>query len=175
MNFYPHHRLPGVTALIFLLVGCSSQKKNPDSIDDAGKGTTTAPASATKIFETGPVSGRDTKETILEVSPADLEYPGTGEIALYEGKPFSGQATTFYSNGQQATQIDFVNGKRHGIESRWFEDGTKKFEGRFQENTLVGVFEEWHQNGQRKSQAVWQGGKRESITEWDENGNLIRQ
>jgi antitoxin component YwqK of YwqJK toxin-antitoxin module len=175
MNFHPHYRLPGFTFLIFLLAGCSGQKKNPNPVDDARKGSTTAPVSVPKIFETGPVSSGDVKETILEVSPADLEYPGTGEIALYEGKPFTGQAATFYSNGQQATQIDFVNGKRHGIESRWFEDGAKKFEGRFQENTLVGVFEEWHQNGQRKSQAVWQGGKRESVTEWDENGNLLRQ
>jgi hypothetical protein len=175
MNFHSHHRLSVVTCLIFLLVGCSGQKKNIDSVDDAGKGSTTAPVSVPQIFETGPVADEGETETILEVSPADLEYPGTGEIALYEGKPFTGQSATFYSNGQQATQIDFVNGKRHGVESRWFEDGTKKFEGRFQDNTLVGVFEEWYQNGQRKSQAVWQGGKRESITEWDENGNLIRQ
>ena len=63
---------------------------------------------------------------------------------------------------------------RHGLEARWFEDGAKKFEGRFRENELVGVFEFWYQNGQRKSQEVWQDGKRQSLVEWDEKGNLLR-
>ena len=175
MKFYPNLRLLGVTVFAFFFVGCSGQKTNPDLAADGGSNSNISHPSIPAIFETGPVSDPDVKQTILEVSPADLEYPGTGDIAIYAGQPFTGQSATFYSNGQQATQIDFVNGKRHGIESRWFEDGTKKFEGRFKDNILVGVFEEWYQNGQRKSQAVWEGGKRESITEWDQNGNLIRQ
>ena len=112
--------------------------------------------------------------TVSGVDSATLEYPGTGDLAYQEGQLFTGLSVSYYPNGQQATEVSFVNGMRDGVESRWFEDGIKKFEGRFQKNHLVGVFEEWYQNGQPKSRTVWQDGMRQSLTEWDENGNFLR-
>ena len=165
----------GALFMMLLLVACPGTKKNPSPGGDVGSKVTEEPTTAPQVFEIGPIASVDVDKTIQEVSPEDLNYPESGEIAFLGELPFTGRSTTFYTNGQRATMINYINGKRHGIEARWFKDGGKRFEGRFQENTLVGVFEEWYQNGRRKSQAVWQDGKRRSVTEWDENGNLIRQ
>ena len=111
---------------------------------------------------------------VLQVEVAALQFSAGEGLAYIDGELFSGQAVSHYPNGQLATELHYSNGMRHGSETRWFEDGSKKFVGHFVQNELVGVFEEWYQNQQRKSQEVWQQGKRHSIMEWDENGNLLR-
>ena len=123
-----------------------------------------------RILESGGTPLTNIKDCEL---PEEMVFDDTKGLAYHSGKVFTGKATQHYENGQLSSEVHYFEGQRHGLESSFFEDGAKKFEARFEANQLVGVFEEWYQNGQRKSQEVWQQGKRRSITEWDENGNLL--
>ena len=178
MQFRFSTRLFLTISVAAVLAGCPGQQKGLE--DAGGKGTgqeipAGRPDSTSEATKAGATQGGQPVDAVQVVDSAVLKYPGTGELAYHGGQPFTGRATTFYKNGQQATEVHFLNGMRHGVEARWFEDGAKKFEGRFRENELVGVFEVWYQNGQRKSQEVWQDGKRQSLVEWDEKGNLLRR
>ena len=103
-----------------------------------------------------------------------LQLSEDGAIAHFEGQPFTGMATSSYPNGEIATEISYANGMRHGVETRYHENGIKRFEGRFEKNQLVGIFEEWYPNGKKRSEVLWQDGKRVSIREWSETGEILR-
>ena len=163
-----------ISAYLALVLGCS---RSPEESNTSGPQQKTLPEVPKSVTEK-PVAVEEPAQTQLSapestVESTELVFDDTKGLAYHSGKVFTGKATQHYENGQLSSEVHYFEGQRHGLESSFFEDGAKKFEARFEANQLVGVFEEWYQNGQRKSQEVWQQGKRRSITEWDENGNLL--
>ena len=161
------------SAYLSLVLGCS---RPPEESNISGPQQKTLPEVPKAIFEK-PVAVEELAQTQLSsaestVESTELVFDDTKGLAYHSGKAFTGKATQHYENGQLSSEVHYFEGYRHGLESSFFEDGSKKFEARFEANQLVGVFEEWYQNGQRKSQEVWQQGKRRSITEWDETETL---
>ncbi len=43
----------------------------------------------------------------------------------------------YYDNGNQKSEHEWVNGKQHGIDLGWYEDGSKHWERKFVEGKLV--------------------------------------
>ena len=111
---------------------------------------------------------------IAEVDDSNIQISPDDSLAYVDGQLFTGRAKSFYENGQQATEVNYVEGMRDGLESRWYESGVKKFEARFHNNRLVGVYEEWYDNGKKKTERVWQDGKAVSVKEWSPEGELVR-
>ncbi len=163
--------------LVFLLsvLGCARPvEESVVEPEPQAPTTTSADDASAELRGEVPEAGGQPEGEVKTVESAELKFDDTVGLAYHGGEVFTGKATSHYPNGQLASEVSYYQGQRHGLEASWFEDGARKFEGRFQTNELVGVFEEWYQNGQRKSQEVWQRGKRHSIMEWDENGNLLR-
>ena len=163
--------------LLLLLSGCKQPKETPSNTSGEEQ---EAVMSSDKVPSTGieePTVGsqpEDSEAEVLRVDSKKLQITEGDSLAYFGEQLFTGLATSHYANGQQATEITYIDGMRDGVETRWYESGVKRFEGRFSKNQLVGVFEEWHPNGRLKSEAIWKDGKRVSIREWSETGEMIR-
>ena len=163
--------------LLFLLIGCKQPKESP--AQQSGEEQEDFKSSEQVPAHNEEASSEDSTSAVSEseVLRVDSEKIKVGEgdsLAYFNEQLFTGVATSHYANGEQATEIAYLNGMRDGVETRWYESGVKRFEGRFSKNQLVGVFEEWHPNGRLKSEAIWKDGKRVSIREWSETGEILR-
>ncbi len=89
-----------------------------------------------------------------------------------ESVPFTGKATWNYSNGQMMQETDFLNGREHGPERWWFEDGKRAGQCAYTEGLLDGPCVHWHPDGDTKAlQVVYRAGKRDGMElEWYANG-----
>ena len=85
--------------------------------------------------------------------------------------PFTGKAVSFYDNGQKEAEVNYKDGKRDGLWTRWYKNGQKKSKGNCKDGKRDGLWTDWYENGQKKSEENWKDGKLDGLgTGWYENG-----
>jgi hypothetical protein len=104
----------------------------------------------------------------------DLLDEGNG-IYTYEGRPFTGIAREFYSDGKVRCESQFIDGHQEGVSKEWYENGQLAFDGVYLGDGLHGLSREWHPNGQLREESLCEYGICIESTEWDENGVLIKE
>jgi len=62
-------------------------------------------------------------------------------------------------NGQKYWETPFVNGKRHGIETWWYENGKKSSEYKYVNGQEHGIHFEWYDNGSLFCVENWNQGE----------------
>ena len=72
-------------------------------------------------------------------------------LGYFERKPFTGVAVSKHDNGQKKWEGNWKDGKRHGLQTGWYEDG------------------------QKKKEVTYKAGKKISEKQWDEDGNPMGQ
>ncbi len=78
---------------------------------------------------------------------------------------------TRYTNGRISSKTPYVNGKKHGVDSRWFKNGKKEIERMWKEDKRHGMYSGWYENGQKRWEEMWKEGKQHGVeTSWYENG-----
>ena len=60
------------------------------------------------------------------------------------------------------------DGKEHGLETWWHENGQKHWERTYKDGKVHGRYTGWHENGQKKMEITFKDGTRK---DWDEDGN----
>ena len=111
-------------------------------------------------------------------------------------EPFTGKAVWFHPGGQLQQETTYQNGKEHGSEIWWHEDGSRagqsqyvdgvlsgptmqwysggnqmEFQALFQDGAQQGKELWWHENGREKSVTTYKGGKREGMAQgWYDDG-----
>ena len=120
-----------------------------------------------------------------------------GGLYSVNGKPFTGEAISYYSNkqkeweihyrsgqiwgpvkawyenGEKALEEYYRNGKRNGYFLVWHENGHRRFLGSFKDGKLHGEFIEWHENGKKKSESCYKNGEPYFVdATFDERGFL---
>jgi antitoxin component YwqK of YwqJK toxin-antitoxin module len=176
-------RLLLIFGVFFLVVsGCRKPVETTDpetsnTVSDEVSPTPSEHQTSSSSFTSGGLQENQgiSGSELLKVRSDQLVSSQDGAVVLYNGNLFTGVANSFYPNGEQATEIFYVDGMRDGIETRWHDNGVKRFQGRFHKNQLIGVFEEWYSNGKKRSEALWQDGKRVSFREWSETGEILRE
>ncbi len=58
---------------------------------------------------------------------------------------------TYHPNGQKEDEVNWKDGKHHGVETSWYESGKKKFGANFKDDEAHGMTCYWHENGQKKT------------------------
>jgi antitoxin component YwqK of YwqJK toxin-antitoxin module len=102
-------------------------------------------------------------ETLIE--KGRLRYhPDTKE--LYSGKVF-----TSYLGGNKKLEGSYKDGKRDGLETRWYENGQKDYEGTYKDGKEDGKWTDWYSNGQKSKEKTYKDGKLISEKCWHEDGN----
>ena len=81
----------------------------------------------------------------------------------------------WWNKGQKKYEVAYnVDGdKKHGLTTRWYENGKLKARMNYKEGKLDVVQKEWYDNGQPKSEMMYQMGKVLMRTEWNPDGTLI--
>lgn len=81
----------------------------------------------------------------------------------------------YYSNGQLKSTIDYANSKRNGIYRFFSRSGMLLEEGHYQEGFPIGQYKQWNRKGYLEKEIFLHPGGSFDLTEWDEEGNRIRE
>lgn len=105
--------------------------------------------------------------------------PGTGAqrqkqmtVGLVKGAK-SGYAVVYDRAGNRWSELDFVDDRREGVETRFYPSGQRQAEYRWRSDRLVGVAQTWWPNGQLQSQfPADDGAGTGTERRWDATGHL---
>lgn len=126
--------LCGFTAALFALIGACSRD----------------PASEAR----SPVAGSADPSAV--VAYASLEF--RDNRFFLDGVPFTGRAFQDHANGQRQGEMDFVEGRLHGVVREWYEDGTQSTETHFANGERHGANTYWNEDGSILKEQVWEDG-----------------
>jgi hypothetical protein len=86
----------------------------------------------------------------LNVLSADTLIGLKGMYVKGYAKPADGIWNVFYdyNNSQKAYMVTVVNGRTNGLQTRWYRNGNKKWEGMFIDYAHHGLYRQWYQSGQ---------------------------
>jgi antitoxin component YwqK of YwqJK toxin-antitoxin module len=74
-------------------------------------------------------------------------------------------------SGQQEYKENYVNGQKHGVQERWYDDGQQANKENYANNQKHGIQEAWHENGQQWCKENYVNGQQHGIQEeWFDNG-----
>jgi len=89
----------------------------------------------------------------------------------YLDRKKNGLFTEWYNNGQKKQEGSFKEGRLSGRWAYWNEEGHKYSEETFKDGKKDGLFIEYHPNGQKSTEESWKEDKKDGLfTEWYENG-----
>lgn len=92
-------------------------------------------------------------QPVLEKLEIDIDNPNLELIngELFYGKSrFTGNLISFHSNNQLKSKIQYLNGKKHGVEKQWFSSGSISVERFYKNGIKVGNHRAWWSNGSQK-------------------------
>ena len=92
------------------------------------------------------------------------------ELNFKDGKK-EGLEAKWYANGQKNREVNYKDGKRDGLYVMWYEDGQKEWEGNYNNGLREGLWWKWHENGQKNRRENYKDGKRDGLyVMWYANG-----
>ncbi len=71
-----------------------------------------------------------------------------------------------YDSGKQQCKIYYAIGKKHGMNTMWWDNGTKRSEGIWKKSNPHGVYIEWYTSGQKWKEGRWKEGKLHGVARW---------
>jgi len=85
-------------------------------------------------------------------------------LVLKEGTktPFTGMKYSQFPSGKKMEEIPYMNGRKHGPERRWYQNGNMYYEKNFFNGKLHGVVREWNLRGELVKEEKWVNGKLEN-------------
>ncbi len=81
-------------------------------------------------------------------------------------QPKSTVKTTHYFNGQVMSKNHYVNDKRHGVETEWWDNGHKRREVMWNDGKKHGVATGWLKDGRKWYERMWKDGKAHGLETW---------
>ena len=96
------------------------------------------------------------------------------EYKFLNGKKH-GKQTQYFENGQMKSQEKYVNGKLHGVQKEWWLNGNMKETKDYELNIQEGYAKQWYSNGRLKRKELFETGKSISLEQWDRAGNIIAE
>lgn len=107
----------------------------------------------------------------------DLEYgddENEGLLCTHDGLiPYTGWSKMVSKKGQVENLEHYKDGKQHGLEIMWYENGQKYSEINYRDGKKHGLQNLWYENGQKESELTRKDGEFHGpVTKWWENGNM---
>ena len=99
-----------------------------------------------------------------------------GEELLYrknQPKPYTGWTKEVWlgkSKGQIRRLTQYKGGKKHGLQTLWYENGQKKGERTYKDGKQDGLMTWWYKNGQKKAETTFTDDKVMTSVVWRPNG-----
>ncbi len=128
-----------------------------------------APNSLEVGLTENPSAGNELEESLLTL------HAGEG-LVYFAAIPFSGTSVERYATGDFFEKIQYLKGKRHGKNQKWFESGVLAFEAKYFENKLHGKSSSWWSNGNIRSESNFDLGKAQGIQfQWYSSGVKFKE
>lgn len=123
----------------------------------------------------------DGGEDLLYASGSQTPYTGWSKlikrnglvenIEQYKDGKLHGLEVWWFDNGKKYSEINYKDGKKNGLQVRWFENGQKQVESSHKDGELHGLITKWRQDGSMWFSKNYNDGKYHGLsTEWHENG-----
>ena len=88
-----------------------------------------------------------------------------------EEKPLTGKYTEKYHNGNPKYEVNYIAGKKEGLEIFWYISGGIYIQTTYKNDIEDGIWNQWFENGQLKLEAHYKDGKEDGFfTLWYDNG-----
>jgi hypothetical protein len=85
-----------------------------------------------------------------------------------------GVHTRWYPNGIKAEEVRFNKGRKNGAYRAWYENGQKKLQCRFRNDILEGEVAAWFEGGRKRFSVHFTAGKRhDQWTRYHEKGGIV--
>ena len=91
-----------------------------------------------------------------------------------ESDPFTGKGKAFFPDSKPMKEVEFVDGKEHGVMITWYENGKMSYRANFVGGEYDGKVTTWTTNGVQQSVTVFKNGNEVSRKNWDEKGNPMK-
>jgi len=98
------------------------------------------------------------------ISNDQMQMEGHYKSKKLESDSREGLFTTFYVNGQKASEGEYSKGKREGMWTYWYKDGQKKTTGKFENGDKQGEWEYLHRNGTLKTKPTYLDGEKNGVS-----------
>jgi antitoxin component YwqK of YwqJK toxin-antitoxin module len=111
-----------------------------------------------------------------EIAANDAGLSFLSDVLRYDSQPFSGVLVENFPNGQVKSKTEYRQGKKHGAEWMWYEDGKLYWERSYENGEKHGAHRGWWPNGRQKFLYRFENGTYEGeVLEWYDNGQLFRR
>lgn len=121
-------------------------------------------------------NSKDSAVTLNIVDAALVSIDVDSGKRVYEGVPFTGEATTYFADGKLAKAERFKNGRRHGKTKHWFNNGVLAYQASYQIGRRHGVSTSWWDNGNMRTQTRYDNDYAEGVAwSWYRNGNKYKR
>jgi len=118
----------------------------------------------------------DYKELQIIVTSDSLILKPTTGLVYYQNKLFTGSSVSHYSNNSPAVLINYVKGKKHGINKKWFRNGDLSFLSTYKEGKKNGHTRTWWSNGNLRSESYYVDGVPDGIQrQWYSSGSIFKK
>jgi len=94
------------------------------------------------------------------------------QLALCDGKPFSGVIFADYPSGQTEILYRYERGLPSGLQQRWYSNGQLEEEWEAVRGSGALWSKKWYENGQMQSERVNDANGTIRIMTWSESGDL---
>jgi antitoxin component YwqK of YwqJK toxin-antitoxin module len=101
------------------------------------------------------------------------EFELDDDQVLYNGQPFTGTGFSYYPNSRLKREAPYKDGFEEGVCRVWYAGGQLKREWFAVHGTITGKATEWHESGEIKSVAEFEGGVELNYDEWTETGSIV--
>ena len=103
-------------------------------------------------------SAKSAKLQTIHIHQDSLVLVPEQGLVYYKSTPFSGTALGFYENGQKASHIEYIQGKKHGLYKRWHTNALLRFESNYVDGKKHGQSKSWWQNGNLRAVSNFEHG-----------------
>lgn len=111
---------------------------------------------------------------IDEICTRGIHFYLSEKVAFFHNKTIeNGNCKDWYENGQIASEDNYVNGEKHGVQTSWYENGQIKSVYNYVNGEKHENCKEWHEHGKIRRDQNYINGKRNGTSkEWYENEQI---
>lgn len=97
-------------------------------------------------------------------------------ILFYKENPFKGTLVSYYEVEKLKSQVEYIDGKKHGSEKQWYANGDKLIERFYKEGFKTDIHKSWWEDGTQKFEYHFnkKGEFHGFVKEWYKSGQIFR-
>jgi antitoxin component YwqK of YwqJK toxin-antitoxin module len=161
-----------------LMVGCGEEGKSRSDGSESNQSSAETPEAKTAQDDKINLDDNETLTKIIAgaIDDAILQTRIKGgeelQYAPDQEQPYSGWVKVYHEGGQIHALGQCKDGKKNGVEVRWYENGNKQWQRQWKDDQREGLWTGWYENGNKEGEVNLKNGKVDGLkAEWYENGN----